>query len=109
MHARRQCKACPWKRSTKPLQDIPDGYCQQKHANLRRTIATPENNGFVTPFRMMACHEYPVGHEQPCVGWLHNQLGVGNNIALRLRASRTPFGELILDGDQHETFEETIK
>lgn len=109
MKTRRQCKACPWKTSTRPSQGIPDGYCPAKHANLKRTIATPENKGFVTPFRLMACHESTAPNEQPCVGWLNNQLNQGNNIALRLINRRTTFGELVLDGPQHEYFEDTIK
>ena len=31
--------------------------------------------------RVMACHETQDAH---CVGWLHHQLGEGNNIPLRL-------------------------
>jgi len=106
---RTQCKACPWKRSTNPARDIPAGYCAQKHAALRNAIATPENRGFTNPLRLMACHEAPINHEQPCVGWLHHQLGEGNNIALRLRNLRRPFGNLILDGPQCASFEETLE
>lgn len=60
----KQCKACPWKKSVKPLEDIPGGYCVEKHANLRRTIAT-------SPLQVtsaMACHESEVGSEVACVG-----------------------------------------
>lgn len=59
--------------------------------------------------RVMACHETPVGRESPCVGWLFNQLGVGNNVLLRLRALRTgEFSDLELRGEQHGTFEATL-
>lgn len=105
---RRQCKACPWKKSTDPRKDIPGGYCESKHRNLRRTVAEP---GAITlgPIRMMACHEFDIGSEMPCVGWLAHQLGPGNNIGLRLRASRDPaLYDFELDGEQHNCLEDTL-
>ena len=103
----KQCKACPWKRSTVAARDIPGGYCRNKHANLRNTIAEPGR--FVPgPMRMMACHETPVGRESACVGWVAHQLGPGNNIGLRLLARDGRFNGIELDGEQCETFEETL-
>lgn len=102
----RQCAKCPWKVSTNP-HEIPNGYSEEAHRALRNTIAT----GFGSlreSARMMACHESPVGTEEPCVGWLANQLGPGNNLGLRMQAMDGRFGELVLDGEQHETFEETL-
>lgn len=58
---------------------------------------------------MMACHETQEGEERPCVGWLHNQLGEGNNIALRMRARDGRFCELVLDGAQHASFQATLR
>ena len=57
---------------------------------------------------MMACHESKPEDEYPCVGWLMQQLGPGNNIALRLRAMDGRFDELELVGEQHETLEATL-
>lgn len=107
---RRQCKACPWKISTVPDQDIPGGYCSTKHENLRSTIAEQARVPIPgTPLRLMACHETTGGNELACVGWLEHQLGRGNNIALRLAASRDPsLADYELDGPQHETFEDTL-
>lgn len=90
--------------------DISNGYDPKKHARLKRTIAKPGVLGGGPPrLRLMACHETEVGQEVPCVGWLANQLGPGNNILLRLavRAGRV---NAIFDlvGDQHERFEDTI-
>jgi len=79
--SRRQCAKCPWRFDVDP-NDIPNGYCATKHAALRDTIT----EGF-GPLRIMACHETPIGHEVPCVGWLVNQLGPGNNLSLRMRVS----------------------
>jgi hypothetical protein len=106
---RRQCAKCPWKVGVDP-RDIPGGYCETKHAGLAGTIAG--GAGQATPFtglRIMACHETPLGAEKPCVGWLVNQLGVGNNLALRLRAATGDIDANVeTDGEQHERFEDTL-
>ncbi len=108
----KQCKACPWKVGVKPAADIPGGYCAKKHAALKDTIAEPGAAGlfrFDNCLRMMACHESAVGKEKPCVGWAVHQLGPGNNIALRLYASRSKrFDKLETDGPQHRRFEDTF-
>ena len=96
----RQCRSCPWRIGTDPGTDIPDGYDRELHKSLR------DCNGDTG--RMMACHKSPVGDEFACVGWLHHELGPGNNIALRLRAMNADLGPLELQGEQHETFEETL-
>lgn len=105
------CRVCPWRKDV-DANDIPNGYCEVKHANLRSTIASgdamsqlAENQGM----RMMACHESPIGEEKPCVGWLDNQLGSGNNIPLRIAASAGRIDyDYELVGDQHATLEETL-
>lgn len=102
-----QCAKCPWRKDVDP-NDIPNGYSPQKHSALSNTIAKPGNIDGVLAreIHIMACHET---HDAHCVGWLMNQLGPGNNIALRiamrgcenLRAVR-------LVGEQHERFEDTL-
>lgn len=101
----KQCRKCPWLKSTDP-REIPDGYDEAKHRALQSTIARGFNLG--QPLEFMACHETPRGRERPCVGWLENQLGAGNNIALRMWASKNLREELELAGEQHETFEGTL-
>ena len=103
----KQCKKCPWKVSTNPY-DIPDGYCEIKHANLKETIADP-NHINLGVMKAMACH-HSSGHDNMyCVGWIHNQLGVGNNIGLRLRMLKCEnISELKVYGEQHESFEATL-
>jgi hypothetical protein len=102
---RRQCAKCPWKVTTDP-HDIPNGYCEKKHANLRNTIADGPSYALGGSIRMMACHET---HDLPCIGWLVNQLGPGNNIPLRLMASAGKIDANVeLDGEQHERFEDTL-
>jgi hypothetical protein len=105
--SRRQCAKCPWRKDVDP-NDIPNGYCATKHANLKNTIAHPDviNVGML---RMMACHESKPGKEVACVGWLANQLGPGNNIGLRIKAMRDrTLTDFELVGEQHETFEDTL-
>lgn len=105
---RKQCKACPWKVSTDPNQ-IPNGYCPTKHAALSNTIAEPGALNLGGTLHLMACHESPVGKEQPCVGWLSNQLGPGNNLGLRFAVSRGHVSaDFELDGEQHQTLQDTL-
>lgn len=103
----RQCKACPWRVDVVPEEDIPNGYCSKKHAGLKNTIAKPGEleSG---PMHLMACHEAQRGKEYPCVGWLANQLGPGNNIRLRILALSGQFSKIRTIGPQHETLEDTL-
>lgn len=107
--SRRQCAKCPWKKGTDPNK-IPGGYSREKHRALKDTIADPGSMAGVRgSLRVMACHETPTGAEQPCVGWLANQLGPGNNIALRLKAMTGQIDtDFELVGEQHERFEDTL-
>lgn len=112
MKKRVQCKACPWRVDCEPAKDIPGGYCEKKHANLKSTIAEPGRLQLDGVMRLMACHESPGegSKRKPfvCVGWLANQLGPGNNLALRLRAMAGEFPEFKLIGPQHARFEDTL-
>lgn len=105
----RQCAKCPWKKSTDP-RDIPNGYCETKHRNLKSTIARPGDlsSVFSGTLRAMACHDSMPGKEIPCVGWVANQIGPGNNIALRLRVMSGSIRVPETVGEQHETFEDTL-
>lgn len=60
------------------------------------------------PLHVMACHEAKLNKEYPCVGWLVNQLGPGNNLLLRLQARDGRFNKLQTVGPQHERFEDTL-
>ena len=106
--ARKQCKACPWKVSTNP-RDIPNGYCETKHAALASTIAPPGQLVSAGELRWMACHETPSGKEKPCVGWLVHQLGEGNNIGLRMAVIRGRVDANVETvGEQHTRLEDTL-
>lgn len=102
-----QCAKCPWKVTTNP-HDIPNNYCATKHAKLKNTIATPGDLTTIGEdhIHVMACHE---DHETHCLGWLMNQLGPGNNIALRIHIRHCEnIRDVRLVGEQHETFEDTL-
>lgn len=101
-----QCRKCPWIVGIDP-RDIPNGYCESKHAALASTIAQPGDiSALGLPMSVMACHETEDAH---CVGWLANQLGPGNNIPLRMRMlSCQNIGSLRLRGEQHACFEDTL-
>ena len=104
----KQCAKCPWKVETDP-SEIPRGYSRQKHRDLKKTIAAPASLEFSKTLNVMSCHESEDGDEQACVGWLHNQLGIGNNIGLRLFMRNHDLSDMEIFGEQHEHFEETIK
>lgn len=98
-----QCAKCPWRVDVDPY-DIPNGYCEQKHAALADTIAEP--GSLRSTGKVMACHETDDAH---CVGWVANQIRSGNNIALRMQMMTCEnIKNLRLVGEQHETLEGTL-
>ena len=110
MDKRRQCAKCPWKVTTDP-HDIPNDYCPEKHAALESTIADPGSLRGLSggTLRMMACHESIDQKPLVCVGWLAQQLGPGNNIALRMAVMSGQIdGDVETVGEQHERFEDTF-
>lgn len=104
--ARIQCAKCPWKVGVDP-RTIPHGYDVLKHAALSQTIARDAH--LSENMTMMACHESKLGKEKPCVGWLHNQLGIGNNVTLRFAVICGHVdADIEIVGPQHEKFEDTL-
>jgi hypothetical protein len=105
---RKQCRTCPWRADADP-HAIPN-YQERLHRSLGGTIADPGNaRGLGGALRIMACHYSPAGAEVPCVGWLVNQLGTGNNLPLRLAVITGRIdGNVEIDGGQHATLEATF-
>lgn len=86
---------------------IPNGYDVEKHRALSGTIATGVAS--LGAFRVMACHESSTGREKPCVGWLVNQLGPGNNLGVRLAVMLKRIdGNVRTVGPQHDDFKDTL-
>lgn len=109
MKPQRQCKKCPWRKDVDP-NDIPGGYCVDKHRALKSTIAEEGDLSALRTgvLRVMACHESPPGRERACVGWVAHQIGPGNNIALRLRVLAGDVAPPRTVGEQHDRFEDTL-
>jgi hypothetical protein len=108
-----QCASCPWIVGNDP-HAIPNGYSVDKHQALADTIADPEDPighalavlSARQPLRIFACHSEQGAH---CVGWMANQLGAGNNVALRMAVRDCEnIGRLRLRGPQHQRFEDTL-
>ncbi|MEG3981834.1 DUF6283 family protein [Microcoleus sp. D3_18a_C4] len=105
----KQCKTCPWKKSAK-VADIPN-YNRSKHESLIGTIADETGNlaGINRPIKIMACHYSEDGAERECIGWLHNQLGSGNHLPLRMQMMFcSNVSEIEIDGEQKDSFGETF-
>ncbi len=98
----KQCKTCPWKQSVVPSRDVPR-YNRAQHEKLAHDMQQGGHQ------RIMACHKTNEGKERPCVGWLYNQLGPGNNIPLRLKVRGQKFTLDLDTDDQHATFAESLQ
>lgn len=97
-----QCAKCPWKVTTNP-HEIPNEYSVDAHKKLSGTIS--EGLDSLNNNRIMVCHET---HKKHCIGWIHNQLGVGNNIGLRMRIKHYDLSRMKIYGKQHINFKDTI-
>lgn len=106
----KQCATCPWKKGA-TVANIPD-YDLDHHLSLQNTIADPEASfkpSDCNRLRVMACHYSTSDRDLHCIGWLHNQLTVGNNVALRIHAASCQnIGSMTLDGEQKDAFEDTF-
>lgn len=106
-----QCKTCPWKVETVPEADIPN-YDGELAKGLTRTLATGMESLFSVlageQQRSMSCHYSKPGAEIHCAGWLHNQLGPGNNLGLRMRVMHGEVPMPEVSGEQHERYEDTL-
>ena len=104
-----QCAKCPFKQSTNPLE-IPNGYEVGKHKHLESCISKQP----LQQTNFMLCHhskesEGTIETVELCAGWLHNQLGTGNNLYLRvIMKDCENINELKVIGEQHKTFNDTI-
>jgi len=95
-----QCKSCPWRTTTVPDRDIPNGYSEERHRALFASTIEGTSS--------MACHHSMVGSEVACAGWLHYMLGQGNSIRVRLAVLWGSLPVPEVDGPQHVTFEATL-
>jgi len=107
---RQQCKTCPWRKGSK-CANIPK-YDLDLHQDLVETIADEGGNlsKLGQPVAIMGCHYSSDKKQIPCVGWLHNQIGDGNNIPLRIWFSDNyPNDSIKVDGEQKQNFQQTFE
>jgi hypothetical protein len=104
----KQCRTCPWKVSCSPEEDIPN-YSLELAKALRSTISDGSITGLAEQERrIMACHYSEQGNDITCAGWLHNQLGHGNNLGVRMDVIRGRLPAPEVDGKQHDNYEDTL-
>jgi hypothetical protein len=107
----KQCVKCPWRKDVNP-HTIPDGYSLEKHVALRSTIADLNADPIKVlsdsePLKVMACHDNNTDY---CIGWLHNQLGRGNNIRLRIKMMNCDnAADIEIVSEQFDCFEDSIQ
>lgn len=97
----KQCKTCPWRVAVDPARDVPD-YDEGIYERMRATLRTGLDSMFEKSRVVMECHNGRPGADRACAGWLHHQLGIGNNIGVRMSIAtgRLPMPRVV--GDQHE-------
>ena len=107
----KQCETCPWRVDSKVI-NIPN-YCPELHQDLQQTITDDKDTIeqlYDDTLRIMLCHWSKENNPSYCVGWLHNQLGTGNNIQLRIKFMTCENGdELEVIGEQVKSFKDTFK
>lgn len=102
-----QCGSCPWRVDCEPDRDIP-GYRLDLHEQLTCTIRSGTES-LIGDLNIMACHYSREGQEIPCAGWLENQAGRGHNFRVRLAIMEGRLPVPVVDGPQHERFEDTLR
>ena len=103
----KQCKGCPWKKSI-DINTIPNGLDKDMLFKMIEGAKNSENS-LVPSLRIMSCHHSNDKDNMICIGWLHNQLGPGNNWMLRLKMRDCEnISEIKVYGKQHEKFEDLI-
>lgn len=103
----KQCKSCPWRINCEPDNDIPN-YSRELAKGLTRTIQSGLATMHQKVRHVMACHYSKPDEEFACAGWLYNQIGVGNNFGVRLDVMNGKYPAPIVDGEQHENYEDTL-
>jgi hypothetical protein len=97
----RQCKTCPWRVDVVPSRDVPN-YDPGIYDRMRASLRTGIDSIRETTRMVMECHNGKKGANRACAGWLHHQIGVGNNLGVRMRVitGHLPVPKVV--GEQHE-------
>lgn len=106
-----QCKTCPFNADSS-TDSIP-GYDSGKHDALGEITLEEDHeidySKLEKPIKIMACHGRD---EQACIGWVKNQLDVGNvlvRISMCLGSLQSLEFPLKMQGRQVKSFDETYK
>lgn len=94
-----QCPNCPWKTTTTA---IPGGSCPTKDEKLNRFSLSGQDL-CSSNIAIMQCHESEDANPDYCVGWVVNQLTIGNNLSLRLLGMDGRFKDMKTVGPQRES------
>lgn len=103
----RQCGSCPWRAAVVPARDVPD-YAPGIYARMKASLRTGIESAGEETRIVMECHNGKRGANRACAGWMHHQLGVGNNIGVRLRVMAGHLPAPKIDGAQHEDLDRLI-
>jgi len=97
----KQCKTCPWRVDVVPPRDVPN-YDPGIYARMRATLRSGFESMSDKTRIVMKCHNGRDNVDVACAGWLHHQIGVGNNLGVRFAVilGKLPVPKVI--GDQHE-------
>lgn len=101
-----QCKTCPW-RVEASLEDIP----RYSRAQLEDLEESCNQSGISSlSSHAMMCHHAKSNEFRPCLGWLVYAIGPGQNFGARMIANNIKnLGDVQLLGEQHETFQDTLR
>ena len=100
----KQCKTCPWRVAVKPSRDVPD-YDPGIYERMQSTLRSGIDAMFERVRVVMECHNGKRGAKRACAGWLHHQIGIGNNLGVRLSVMTGRLPVPKVSGPQHETFD----
>lgn len=99
----KQCDSCPWKKGIMP-EDITQGFDLEYYQGVREQFQASGLESIHKQHKQMACHMHPDSNPTPCVGWLINQAGIGNNLFIRLQLMQVENScDLQVDGEQHNS------
>lgn len=104
----KQCEGCPWKKSV-DINTIPNGYDYEAHDKLLALTKPNDISNLDKQQAVMACHHSNDNDNMFCIGYLYNQLGIGNNITLRIKMMSCENVKYIkVEGEQHEQFSDLV-
>lgn len=104
----KQCAGCPWRKAIDP-NTIPCGFQPETWAKVAAAQPPPGQVPTTSTRVNMQCHDSPDHKPQHCIGWLENQLTVGNNVGVRLAMMGCQnITDIQTEGEQRQSFTEIL-